>query len=267
MAPRCGDNAGMRNPPLRLAEALGHPIADKRLDILRRIDAVGSISEAARGAGVSYKAAWQAIDTLSNLAGTALVQRLVGGAGGGGAQLTDAARQLLATAALLDAARAQVLAQLNQPLEGSSIAALPSPAAMGLRTSMRNQLPCTVQSIRTQGQAVDVVMALPDAVPLRSRITRASAELLALQPGLPVLALCKATAVQVGPQAPASATSNTLQGHVTRVSRAAAGGEVALQLGCGSLLVGFCGPSSGLRAGAACHALVEASAVVIALAP
>ena len=34
-------------------------LADKRIDILRRIGDVGSISEAARRAGVSYKAAWQ----------------------------------------------------------------------------------------------------------------------------------------------------------------------------------------------------------------
>lgn len=44
-------------------------LADKRIDILRRIGDVGSISEAARRAGVSYKAAWQAIETLNNLAG------------------------------------------------------------------------------------------------------------------------------------------------------------------------------------------------------
>ena len=42
-------------------------LADKRIDILRRIGDVGSISEAARRAGVSYKAAWQAIETLNNL--------------------------------------------------------------------------------------------------------------------------------------------------------------------------------------------------------
>ncbi|MEO7106951.1 MAG: LysR family transcriptional regulator, partial [Rhodoferax sp.] len=75
---------------LQLAEALGQPSADKRIDILRRIGQVGSISEAARGAGVSYKAAWQAVDTLGNLAGVALLERLVGGSGGGGARLTPA---------------------------------------------------------------------------------------------------------------------------------------------------------------------------------
>ena len=43
----------MTTPQLLLADALGHPSSDKRIDILRRIGQVGSISEAARGAGVS----------------------------------------------------------------------------------------------------------------------------------------------------------------------------------------------------------------------
>ena len=75
-----------------LADALGHATTDKRIDILRRIGTVGSISEAARGAGVSYKAAWQALETLGNLAGTPMVEKAVGGRGGGGATLTDADR-------------------------------------------------------------------------------------------------------------------------------------------------------------------------------
>src|SRR3954469_172886 len=97
---------------LKLAGALGHEAADKRIDILRRIGDAGSISEAARAAGVSYKAAWQAIDTLGNLAGAALVASAVGGAGGGGASLAPGGRQLLQAADEMARAREQVLARL-----------------------------------------------------------------------------------------------------------------------------------------------------------
>ena len=80
-----------------LVNALGHGLADKRIDILRQIGQGGSISQAARAVGVSYKAAWQALDTLTNLAGVTLVERVVGGVGGGGAkrQLGLVARVLL----------------------------------------------------------------------------------------------------------------------------------------------------------------------------
>src|SRR5689334_11542182 len=108
---------------LKLESALGHLAADKRLEILRQVGQGGSISQAARDAGVSYKAAWQALDTLSNLAGAALVERAVGGAGGGGARLTAGGVQLLAVAGELEAARAQVLARIGTRSKGAAMPA------------------------------------------------------------------------------------------------------------------------------------------------
>ena len=114
--------------------ALGYESADKRLEILRLVGALGSISEAARQAGISYKGAWQAIHTLTNLAGTPLVDSVVGGAGGGGAKLTPAGAQLLEAGRQMDAARQTVMARLSAGA-GQAI------ASVGLRTSMRNSLP------------------------------------------------------------------------------------------------------------------------------
>ncbi|MEK9804372.1 MAG: LysR family transcriptional regulator, partial [Curvibacter sp.] len=88
----------MNRRSLPLADVLGYEASDKRIDILRRIGQAGSISEAARGAGVSYKAAWQALETLANLAGTPLVEKAVGGSGGGGAALTAAGLRVLQAA-------------------------------------------------------------------------------------------------------------------------------------------------------------------------
>ena len=64
-----------------LTDALGDPASDRRLEVLRLVGQSGSISQAAREVGISYKAAWQAIDTLTNLSGVALVDRTVGGGG------------------------------------------------------------------------------------------------------------------------------------------------------------------------------------------
>jgi molybdate transport system regulatory protein len=250
----------MRKKTLELAGALGHVPADKRVEILRRVGEVGSISQAARDAGVSYKAAWQALDTLSNLAGAALVERAVGGAGGGGALLTEAGHHLLRAADELGEARNQVLARLAGP--GARGTAL---SALGLRTSMRNQLPCEVKAVRAQAGAMRVELALAGGAPLAARITRESAQLLGLRAGQPVLALCKATAVEVAAQATPAAGRNLLHGTVTRASRAAAGGEVALALAGGLQLVGFAGPASGLKPHGAAVASVDESAVVIAL--
>ena len=257
----------MTSSKFKLVGALGHELVDKRIDILRRIGDVGSISEAARVAGVSYKAAWQAIDTLSNLAGAPLVERAVGGSGGGGAHLTPAGRQLLQAADLMQAARVQVLSQMEQMARGTAASVgAPGLAALGLRTSMRNQLPCSVKALKPQGQAIRVELVLSDGGSLFSRITRESAQLLGLHVGLPVLALCKATAVTVAAVGRAAAGRNLLHGRATRVSRAAAGGEVALALPGELHLVGFASPGHGLKVGSAAVACVDESAVVIALA-
>ena len=274
---------------LSLSDALGHALSDKRIDILRQIGEGGSISQAARAVGVSYKAAWQAVDTLTNLAGTPLVQRAVGGAGGGGAVLTDAGQQLLAAADAMAQARGAVLSRWQaDPHAG------PAVARLAVRTSMRNQWPCVVQGVQVHGQIVLVHLGLALAVAggvaserpesdrgdgaefLAARITRESAELLGLQPGLAVQALCKATAVRVEraapgtsmPQAPAS--TYRLPAKAVRVVRGALGDEVAAELMLGTRatgvqMVGFAAPGSGLRAGSRVALVVEDTAVVLAL--
>lgn len=253
----------MRKSQLQIADALGHQPTDRRLDILRRIGEVGSISQAARGAGVSYKAAWQAIDTLSNLAGLALVEKLVGGAGGGGARLTDAGRSLLDAAQKMQHARLQVLQ--TQPGSTAPESNPPPLWALNLRTSMRNQLPCTVAAVHNQAGAVRVDLRLADETLLCSRITRESVELLNLRPGLAVLALCKATGVAVAASAEPRAGLNLLPGRVSRATRSKLGGEVALALPSGLQLVGFCAPGVLLKVGSNAVASLDHASVVLAL--
>ncbi|AOG21495.1 TOBE domain-containing protein [Acidovorax sp. RAC01] len=262
--------------PLSLATALGNALADKRIDILRQIGAGGSISQAARAAGVSYKAAWQAVDTLTNLAGTPLVVRAVGGAGGGGAQLTDAGHQLLAAADAMAQARGAVLSRWQATAHAG-----PALARLAVRTSMRNQWPCVVQRLEAQGQIVRVYLALEAQVlacggglcnaptALASRITHESAQLLGLQPGVAVQALFKATAVRVARAILSpSVTPDTFNfaARAVRVARGMSGDEVSAALDAGVQVVGFAAPGSGLRAGSRVVATVEDSAVVLALA-
>ena len=268
---------------LSLSGALGHALTDKRIDILRQIASTGSISQAARVVGVSYKAAWQAVDTLTNLAGTPLVARAVGGAGGGGARLTDAGQQLLAAADAMAQARGAVLSRWQATPHAG-----PALARLAVRTSMRNQWPCVVQRLEVLGQIVRVHLVLeaevqagvlPEvsapATVLASRITRESAELLGLQPGLVVQALCKATAVRVERQAPARGALRVqcaetgrcrLPAKAVRVVRGASGDEVSAELAAGVQMVGFADAGSGLRAGSRVDLLVDDNAVVLALA-
>jgi len=254
--------------PNALNEALGHTASDKRLEVLRRVGQTGSISQAARDAGISYKAAWQAIETLTHLSGWALVDRSVGGSGGGGARITPQGLQLLALADELAQARAQVLARHGQGLPAGAVPRL----NLGLRTSMRNQLPVVVEAVRpvAAGPMVAVALRTPCQQALTSLVTRESADLLGLAPGLAVLALCKATAVAVvlagGDVAAQADTVGTLHGVVADTSPGPGPHEVALALPCGHLWVGFAADAEGLAVGAAACGRFAPSAVVMGLA-
>ena len=249
--------------PPNLTEALGHAISDKRLEVLRRVADSGSISQAAREAGISYKAAWQAIDTLTSLSGVALVERTVGGSGGGGAHITPQGLQLLALADELARTREAVLARFAG---GPALA-----GGLGLRTSMRNQLPCEVLGCEPVSPADPMVLirlrTAGDAV-LTASVTRESADLLALQPGAAALALCKATAVQVqaGPL-PATRRQdlNRLAGRVDRIARGDGRDEVVISLDGGGQWVGFAAHPFTARRGQRTWASMATSALVVGL--
>jgi len=250
----------------RLSDALGHAPADKRIDILRAVLQTGSISQAARDTAVSYKAAWQALDTLTNLAGVPLVERVVGGAGGGGAVVTAAGVELLALSDALNAARNQVLASRT------SSAGLLSGASLGLRTSMRNQWPCEVLRVERVGAAARIHLQLGSGgETLVARVTQESAELLALQPGQRVLALCKATAVNITTMArdtglPDREENNSFDGTVTHIAPGGASDEIALQLASALHVIGFAPTGAVSRVGGRAVAVIAENAVVIALA-
>lgn len=242
------------------AQALGHDSTDKRIDILRQIGAGGSISQAARAVGVSYKAAWQALDTLTNLAGVPLVERAVGGAGGGGALLTEAGHALLHAHSALVQARAEVLARLA----GAPASAA---AALSWRSSMRNQWPVRVQALHEDGPLVRVQLqgAQAPALQLAARITHESVQLLGLAPGLALLALCKATAVRALPRAPAADVCNCWAGRVRRLASGPVGDEVDVALDAGVQMVGFAPAGSGLAEGARLWLQVDETALVLAV--
>jgi len=245
-----------------LTDALSDPASDRRLEVLRLVGQSGSISQAAREVGISYKAAWQAIDTLTNLSGVALVAKTVGGSGGGGAQITAQGQALLALADELARARRQVLSRF------AGGAALIS--GLGLRTSMRNQLPCTVlrcAALAPHDPMATVTLQTPGGALLQSSITWESADLLGLAPGLAVLVLCKATAVQiVGVSANLSAPGECrLIGVVERVMAGQSRDEVVLSLDGGGHWVGFAAHPCVAAVGQTVQAHMAASALVIGL--
>ena len=66
-----------------------------KAELLARIRDTGSISAAGRAMGMSYKRAWSLVEEMNAAFRMPLVTSARGGAGGGGANLTDAGDEVL----------------------------------------------------------------------------------------------------------------------------------------------------------------------------
>jgi molybdate transport system regulatory protein len=92
-------------------------------ELLARIEETGSIAAAGRAMGMSYKRAWALVEEMNAAFRAPLVTSARGGAGGGGASLTEEGREVLAAyrsiLRQMDAATAADVAQIAALLDMS----------------------------------------------------------------------------------------------------------------------------------------------------
>ncbi|MGX5725464.1 TOBE domain-containing protein [Metapseudomonas otitidis] len=238
----------------------------QRMALLEQIAIQGSITRAAKAAGLSYKAAWDAIDELNNLAEKPLVERSVGGKGGGGARLSAEGERLLALFKRLESLQARLVesAEHEQDLERLG--------RLMLRTSARNQLSGKVVGLQAHGRNDLVEMELPGGARLKAQITHDSTEKLELTPGVGVVALMKAGWLEVRPlHAPADAHLNALEGRIEAIVPDAEGpSEVRIALGSGQTLCALAEPArlaaDGLQPGQLARVLFDPGQVLLGTA-
>lgn len=183
-----------------------------RIALLQHIAEQGSITRAAKSAGLSYKAAWDAIDELNNLAQKPLVERSVGGRGGGGAKLSVEGERVLRLYQRLQALQTQLL---ESPEESDDLALL---SRLMLRTSARNQLHGEVSSITPFGRNDMIRLALAGGLSIDVQITHDSTLRLELEEGTQVFALIKASWLELlPPDHPATTGHNCLSGKIEEI--------------------------------------------------
>ena len=66
-----------------------------RLMFLEAIDETGSIAEASRRMGYSYRKGWGLVEKTNRAAGREIIKKISGGSGGGGAYLTEDGKKLV----------------------------------------------------------------------------------------------------------------------------------------------------------------------------
>lgn len=211
----------------------------QRIALLQHIAEQGSITRAAKSAGLSYKAAWDAIDELNNLAQKPLVERSVGGRGGGGAKLSIEGERVLRLYQRLQVLQAQVLEATEETGDLDLLSRLT------LRTSARNQLLGRIESITRHGHNDLIRLRLAAQVCIDAQITHDSTTRLQLAIDTDVVALIKAGWLQLlAPGQPATTGYNYLSGTVEDIIDADDGpSEVRIALHSGQILCSLAEPT------------------------
>lgn len=67
-----------------------------RIELLQKIDEFGSMNQAAKSMGMSYKKAWKLVQELNEMYDQPLIVKEIGGKSGGGSVLTERGKKLIA---------------------------------------------------------------------------------------------------------------------------------------------------------------------------
>lgn len=248
---------------LRLGD---NEVSFRRLTLLRAIGENGSISAAAKAVGMTYKAAWDAVDTMNNLAGQPLVQSQHGGSGGGGAMLTPAGFRLVRAFSRLSALQDQLVDLFEQHGAQDDLTTLRS---LMLKTSARNALGGKVVKVTPGAVNTEVEVELQGGDKLIAIITQASAEEMALAPGRHVYALIKSSFITLSTEGGWTSARNRLCGSVERITEGAVNSEVVLALPGGSRITAIITEASveslGLAVGKPACALIKASLIILGI--
>ena len=259
---------------LEVDTEFGSFLGDTRIRLLEAIDKHGSISQAAKAVPLSYKAAWDAIDAMNNLADQPLVIRSTGGKNGGGTLLTEHGHKTVALYRALEAeyqaALDRLSASLNDGLASDFQQFRQLLKRMSMKTSARNQFAGQIVGLREGHVDFEVRLKLDDTNELVAVITRESAETLGLSIGMEISALVKSSSVLLLSDPTIRTTArNHLWGEITRIHDGPVNAEVSLALPGGRSVCAVVTHDSveklGLAVGEQACAVFKASAVILCL--
>lgn len=246
-------------------ERAGLPrVALARMALVEAVGELGSISAAARHVGLSYRAAWDAIQALNNLFDGPLVEAAPGGAAGGRATLTPRGASALAAFRRVQAEVDAALAKLDRGLDADVFWSL------GMKTSARNALRGVVARIQPGAVNTEVALSVADGPEIVAVVTRQSIEDLGLAVGQPAIALIKSSFIVLA-QGDGLRTSarNQIPGRVIQRDDGAVMSEIRLEIAPGKTLAANITLDSAealaLAPGDAVTALIKAPHVILAV--
>jgi molybdate transport system regulatory protein len=242
-----------------------------RIALLKAVAEQGSITRAAKAFGMSYKAAWDAIDAMNARASLPVVERVIGGKGGGHTRVTEFGQKLINRYDEVNAVHRRFLHLIEKDAmdldrEFSLLSVL------NMKTSARNQWVGKVVALRSGAVNDEVELELPGGLRLSAIVTRESTTALGLHPQQTVIALVKSSAVMlaVGLAGTRVSARNRIDGQVAAVTPGAVNTEVVVRAAGGPEVVAVVPQATvgelGLALGSAVTALIKDADILIAVA-
>ncbi|OJX68625.1 TOBE domain-containing protein [Magnetospirillum sp. 64-120] len=215
----------------------GRPTVGRdRIELLEAVGIHGSISKAAKAVGLSYKAAWDALNAVNNLLPRPAVLGQTGGRQGGGAVVTQDGLALIASFRLMEKRLEKVAQMLAGDEDGDSFSLLWS---LGMKTSARNAFRCTVTEIRHGSVNCEVIMRLSRQNELTAIVTEESVAELGIEVGREITALVKSSFVMLSPgtEKPKVSARNKISGTISRRDDGGVNSEIAVDIGDGKTII------------------------------
>ena len=208
-----------------------------RIAMLEAVAEHGSITNAAKALGYSYKSAWDAVAAINNLLPTPAVVSRAGGTRGGGALVTEEGQRLIVAFRRLE----EKLKRISNLIAEEGLDAHPDLLfwSVAMKTSARNVFRCTVTDIRPAPVDVVVTLRVSEQHSIVAIITNDSVVRLGLAQGRHAIALVKASFVTLTPSVDDNIVHepNGIAGTVVQRLDGGDSSEIVLDIGLGKTLV------------------------------
>ncbi len=241
--------------------------SEKQVTLLQAIDNLGSISAAAKNIGISYKTAWDRVESMNNQSDQALVKRSAGGAKGGGTIVTELGKNIVSGFIKIKQEHQLFLEKLNTDVSSAGDFANFS-RKNRLKSSARNQFGGKVQKVTRGAVNTEVELKLGDSLSIIATITNDSQRQLKLKKNDSATALIKSSWILLSNDVSiATSARNNIIGRVLRLKKGEVNSEVVINIGNEKTLCAIITNTSAERLGIQKNqtllALFKASSVIL----
>ena len=238
----------------------------KRIALLKAIDEVGSLNLAAKLVPLSYKGAWDMIDVMNNLCPTPVVEKNLGGIGGGGTKLTSYGKNLVKTYEIIEKEHQKFLETISL-ITDFDTGNLKFFRRFNMQISARNQLLGVIEKITFEKVNATINIRLKNGYVMTSVITTGAVENLGLKENDEVIVIFKSSSALLSMDEKINISArNKLSGVVEKVHLDQINAEVIVDIG-GDLIACIITKDSieelGIKIGDKATVVVKSSDVMI----